>query len=118
MALEGNIDRCDPNDPVVIPEVKWTDDETYFAKSPAWSRCMAYGSDNYVKPHVRCKCGVWTGIGLHHVHADGRVTASFFDAVDTEFSHGGKTYHKDPGCGWHVFIKLEGYDCGEFPPEP
>jgi hypothetical protein len=48
-------------------------------------------------------------IGLHHVHADGRVTASFIHDRPA-----------DAGCGWHVFLFLEGYaeEVGlDFPPE-
>jgi hypothetical protein len=50
-----------------------------------------------------------TCIGLHHVHADGTVTASFFhDKPEPE------------ACGWHVYLFLEGYaeEIGiDFPPE-
>lgn len=55
-----------------------------------------------LKPIIRCNCGELMGIGDHHVHADGRVTASFYDRN---------------GCGWHVYLKLLDYDQGEFPPE-
>ena len=113
MALEGNIDRCNPNDPVVVPEIHWSHEDD--AKGPGWIRIKNTAGE-YVKPLVKCKCGTVTGIELHHVHADGRVTASFFDSKETSFKHNGKTYSHEPGCGWHVYIKLEGYDCGEFPP--
>ena len=77
------------------------------------------------KPIIRCQCGVLQGIGLHHVHADGRVTASFFHATKEQlgkdahgyfFMHKGKRYSAVPGCGWHVFLKLKDYDRGDFPP--
>lgn len=71
-----------------------------------------------LKPLIKCQCGRITGIGLHHVHADGTVTASFFDSQEGRFTHNGKTYSHEPGCGWHVFLKLQDYDCGEFPPVP
>jgi hypothetical protein len=78
------------------------------------------------KPIIRCQCGSLQGIGLHHVHADGRVTASFFHAAAHElqkdaqgyfFMHKGKRYSTEPGCGWHVFLQLKDYDRGEFPPQ-
>ena len=60
-----------------------------------------------VRPHIRCKCGYYCGIGNHHVHSDGRVTASFFHSKES-----------DPirGCDWHVFLILENYDGGEWKP--
>jgi len=64
-----------------------------------------------IKPSIICKCGVHCGINLHHVHSDGRVTASFYHKRTSEQP---KT-HK--GCGWHVFLKLLDYDKGDFPPE-
>lgn len=64
----------------------------------------------YVKPSIVCKCGKITGIGLHHVHADGVVTASYYHKR-------GDVYPEDPnGCEWHVFLKLIDYNLGEFPP--
>lgn len=116
--MKGNIDRCDSNDPVVIPEIHWKDEDTH--PGPGWIRLFTLVNEERVpvKPLIKCKCGTVTGIALHHVHADGRVTASFFDSKDTSFVNNGKTYTHPPGCGWHVYIKLEGYDLGEFPPEP
>lgn len=90
----------------------------YDAPAPCWIPCQRYDSDVFVKPAIKCQCGVICGIGLHHVHADGRVTASFFHSQAAEFSHNGKTYRHAPGCGWHVFLKLKDYNCGEFPPMP
>lgn len=109
-----SIDRCDPGDPVLIPEIHWKDEDK--PGGPGWIR-IKDSSGKQLKPLIRCKCGTVTGIGLHHVHADGRVTASFFDAESTTWQANGRTYSKEPGCGWHVFIKLNGYDLGEFPPE-
>lgn len=113
--IVGGINRCDPADPILIPEIHWREDDA--TPGPGWIR-LKDASGKYVKPLVKCRCGTITGIGLHHVHADGRVTASFFDAIATTWTVGSKTYHKKPGCGWHVYIKLEGYNCGDFPPEP
>ncbi len=57
---------------------------------------------NTAKPLIRCNCGSVSGIGLHHVHADGTVTASFFHSEGTNAAIG-----EDPdGCGWHVWLKL------------
>ena len=57
-----------------------------------------------LKPLIRCNCGTYCGIGLHHVHPDGRITNSFW-------------HHQGPdACGWHVHLQLEGYDRGEFLP--
>lgn len=66
---------------------------------------------NRVRPNIRCKCGSYCGIGLHHVHPDGTVTASFY--------HQKKEGQTKPhiGCEWHVFIKLADYDWGEYLPE-
>lgn len=55
---------------------------------------------NVLKPLIRCNCGHISGIGLHHVHADGTVTASFYHKR-------GNVYPEDPnGCEWHVHLKL------------
>lgn len=84
--------------------------------APCWIGVSADGKP--CKPLIKCKCGKICGIGLHHVHADGRVTASFYHSEATEFVDGGKTYRHEPGCGWHVFLKLLDYDRGEFPRVP
>lgn len=70
----------------------------------------------HLKPLIKCNCGEVVGIGLHHVHADGTVTASFYHAEAPEFQHNGKTYSHPPGCGWHVHLKLKDYALGDFPP--
>lgn len=79
-------------DTVKIPR-GYLDDET----APAWIAVID-SSNRYCKPVIRCQCGTLTGIGLHRVAADGTVTASFL--------------HDRPpgeGCGWHVFLILDGY---------
>ena len=118
--LGKDINRCNGGDPVMIPKIEWLRDKDY-SIGPGWSPVYELAKDgvtkNWLKPHVRCICGTWTGIGLHHVHADGSVTASFFDAAAETWQANGKTYHKEPGCGWHVYIKLDGYSGGDFPPE-
>ncbi len=79
-----SIDRCSAADPVVIPRLdEWADPEN-LALGPGWApvhQLLANGSRQMLKPHIRCKCGCWSGIGLHRVFADGRVMASFFDAT-------------------------------------
>jgi hypothetical protein len=77
-----------------------------------------YGPGTPLKPSIRCKCGEVCNIALHHVHADGRVTRSFYHAEFREWEENGKKYTHEPGCGWHVFLKLLDYNLGEFPPVP
>lgn len=78
--------------------------------APRWSPVIEHGTGRRLKPIIRCNCGRWSGIGLHHVHADGRVMASFYHKRGT-------VYPEDPhGCEWHVFLKLKDYDWGEFKP--
>ena len=90
------------------------DSKAYFAAgNPAWSQAVRYGTKELVRPSIRCNCGVWCGIGAHYIHADGRVTASFYHAHTST----GLKYASDDGCGWHVFLKLKDYNCGEWPPE-
>ena len=83
------------------------------ANAPGWIQPVNTEGKK-LKPVIRCNCGHWSGIGLHHVHADGTVTASFFHdaAPHPEIGYAGG------GCGWHVFLKLKDYDQGDFPPEP
>lgn len=70
--------------------------------TPGWYRSTDMAGRT-LKPTIRCNCGHITGIGLHHVHADGTVTASFYHKK-------GVVYPEDPdGCEWHVFLKLEGW---------
>jgi hypothetical protein len=68
-----------------------------------------------MKPIIRCRCGRLMGIGLHHVHPDGRVTASF---LHPEQPGGAGSTDNQAGCGFHECLELEGYDGPEFPPRP
>lgn len=69
-------------------------------------------SGKTLKPLIRCNCGSVSGIGLHHVHADGMVTASFYHKK-------GNVYPEDPnGCEWHVFLKLDDWSGEDIPPDP
>jgi hypothetical protein len=67
------------------------------------------------KPIIRCRCGRLIGLGLHHVHPDGRVTASFLHPEQPGVA--GSTDNQ-AGCGFHEFLELEGYTGPEFPPRP
>jgi len=96
-------------DNVEIPHI--TEHDDWYAKTPGWASCVSH-EGKQLKPIIRCNCGQWSGIGLHHVHADGTVTASFFHAAKGQHPQG-----SDDGCGWHVMLKLKDYDCGDFPPE-
>lgn len=81
---------------------------------PCW--ISVHGSDGRpLKPLIKCRCGIVFGIGLHHVHADGRVTASFYHPETPGAAGCGDNA---PGCGFHEFLELADYDGPEFPPEP
>lgn len=95
--------------PCWIPRRILPDDTLVFTTGP---------EGRYIKPSIKCQCGSVCNIGLHHVHADGIVTNSFFDSQADHFFHNGKRYTHAPGCGWHVWLKLADYDCGDFPPVP
>jgi hypothetical protein len=96
---------------VLVPRIPngCTSDE-WRANSPGWSPCEDTGGKR-LKPLIRCNCGAWSGIRLHHVHEDGTVTASFWHAKKHEHPDG-----DEHGCGWHVMLKLLDYDQGDFPP--
>jgi len=78
---------------------------------PGWF-CPKTKDGQVLKPVIRCNCGNFCGIGLHHVHADGSVTASFYHKKGTDFKIG----ESPEGCEWHVYLKLKDYDQGEFLP--
>jgi len=84
----------------------------YDSPAPCWIPSVRYGTNEPVKPSIKCQCGEICGIGLHHVHADGTVTASFFHDAAAHPDIG----YPGGGCGWHVFLKLLDYDKGDFPP--
>lgn len=69
--------------------------------------------DRILRPFIVCRCNRACFISLHHVHADGTVTASFFHDTEPHPEIG----YVGGGCGWHVFLKLANYGEGEFPPE-
>jgi hypothetical protein len=72
---------------------------------PLWLPTDRYG---IIRPLIRCVCGELVGIPKHHVHADGRVTASFL--------HDGPGPFGEPSyCGWHIYATLIGWDHGDSP---
>ncbi len=79
--------------------------------APAWLP-IKEPTGKPLKPIIRCQCGELIDIGLHHVYADGRVTASFYHYWPPESAEA-KAHQ---GCGFHEFLELEGYDGPEFPP--
>jgi hypothetical protein len=81
---------------------------TWNSPAPCWIPTKNQDGSN-AKPLIKCQCGRITGIGLHHVHADGTVTASFYH------KRGNVPPEDTKGCEWHVFLKLLDYDCGDFP---
>lgn len=89
---------------VVIPK------GDFGAPAPCWIPIVSGGIAS--RPLIKCQCGHISGIGLHHVHSDGRVTASFFHDVAPHPDIG----YPGGGCGWHVFLTLQDWSGGEFPP--
>ena len=94
---------------IEIPKGSHDDGFDFVPGHPAWFQCVEHGTEKRLKPIIRCNCGRFTGIGLHHVHADGTVTASYYHKR-------GNVPPEDPdGCEWHVHLKLLDYDWGDFP---
>lgn len=100
---------------IEIPKIE--DDEfDSRANSPGWIQPVQQqedGSLKPLKPIIRCNCGMLCGIGLHHVHQDGTVTASFYHKRGPA---GSADFSSPDGCEWHVFLKLKDYAGGDFPP--
>jgi hypothetical protein len=78
--------------------------------APGWFQPAQEGQS--LKPVIRCNCGQFCGLALHHVHADGMVTASFYHKRGTNYAVGESL----EGCEWHVFLTLKDYAGGDFPP--
>lgn len=81
---------------------------TWDTDGPCWIPIVS-GDGRPLKPVVKCRCGRVGGLGLHTVAADGNVTASFFHPLEGWASDG-------MGCGFHEFLKLEGYEGPAFGP--
>lgn len=95
---------------IEIPKGEY--DEANPEGKPAWLDMHQDGKR--IKPLIRCNCGQLCGIGLHHVHPDGTVTASFYHSKGTNTAIG-----QDPnGCEWHVHLKLLDWTGEDFPPTP
>ena len=104
---------------IEVPHLDWATPSVGFhgsdiclKGSPAWE-CPVTRTGIICRPIIRCNCGRWCGIGAHHVHEDGTVTASFFHA----HSSTGLPHSTADGCGWHEMLKLQDYNKGEFLPE-
>jgi len=89
------------SDLVHLPRGYFKDDDPV----PCWIATVGGEDRHPCKPIIKCRCGIVVTIGLHHVHADGRVTNSFL--------------HDKPqpeACGWHVYLILDGWLGLEFLP--
>lgn len=95
-----------------VPKVNHDDTEKV---KPGWLS-ISDTDGNPLRPIIRCNCGQYIGLANHHVHADGTITASFYDS-NQPFQWKGQTVHNPNGCGWHVHLKLLDYNGGEWPPE-
>lgn len=93
-----------------IPRGSYNDESI----KPAWLP-IARQDGTPLKPIIRCACAKLIGLGLHHVHPDGRVTASFYHWWPPEEL---ARLGYEQGCGFHEHIELDGWDGGEFLPEP
>lgn len=85
----------------VIPKSNSQED-----KCPSWLNVVRSGDNKPLRPVIRCICGRYCDISNHFIHEDGRVTESFL----CQFKEG------PPGCGWHVWLKLEDWDGRRLPP--
>lgn len=61
-----------------------------------------------LKPVIFCNCGKAFGLGNHSIAADGTVSPSFWhrDSITGN--------NDNLGCGFHEFIKCEGYNGAAF----
>lgn len=85
---------------------------SYDSPGPCWIATAA-ADGTPMKPLIVCRCGAIFGLGLHHVHADGRVTASFYHP---EAPGVAGCADSGPGCGFHEFLILNGYTGPAFAP--
>lgn len=98
-----------------IPKLA-SDDIEIRPDAPGWFQPVRKRDDGTyepLKPVIRCNCGMLCGIGLHHVHKDGTVTASFYHKRGPA---GSADYSSPDGCEWHVFLKLQNWTGEEFLP--
>ena len=92
---------------VHLPKSEYDDDT-----KPAWLPIQDR-EGHALKPLIRCACGQLCGIGLHHVHPDGTVTASFLH----QWPEGSPEALACQGCGWHEYLILDNWTGDDFPPE-
>ena len=78
---------------------KYNQEDWNKTKAPVWHPIANHQDGTPHKPIVRCDCGQWVGLQAHSIEPSGEVNASFL--------------HKPNGCGWHVFITLDGWDGGK-----
>jgi hypothetical protein len=64
---------------------------------PCWRGTVDNGGKE-LKPIVYCQCGQPCGLGNHSINEQGEISPSFFHAKGD-----------GNGCGFHEYIKLEGY---------
>ena len=82
-----------PDEDAHDPATRW------LPAGPGWIERAGF------KPMVRCNCNRLVGLGAHTIAKSGLVSASF---LDLDLSGG--------GCGWHVWITLDGYNGPAFGP--
>lgn len=97
----------------MVELLQLTEDFKNTPNKPGWVRVVEAHTNTPVKPIIRCNCGLFVGLRLHHVHSDGTVTASFYHKRGKDSSVG----ESPDGCEWHVFLKLLDYNDGDFPPQ-
>src|SRR4051812_12066115 len=97
---------------VTIPRLQGEHAHDRIPNSPGWIRTVAYNDEKKVmKPIIRCNCGELIALHHdHHIHPDGRVTASFYDLRQLV------AHEKPEGCGWHVYLTLEDWTGEDLPP--
>jgi hypothetical protein len=90
---------------VVLPRAALGPYGTFEAQSqPAWDLShdpelvAAHGQGRDSVLVLRCDCGKIIRMLGHEIAADGTVSPS--------------VWHDVPGCGWHVFARLEGWEQG------
>ena len=76
---------------------------------PGWIPCQDLDG-KVVHPIIRCRCGDLLGIGKHSISESGEVNNSFYDRESLNHGNGNK------GCGWHVWLHLDGWEGGAIAP--
>ena len=92
---------------IEIPKANKIEEYPYADNFPCWLPVQDK-DENIVRPMIICNCGVYTGVNAHHIHKDGRITASYY--------HPKEVNGYPNGCGWHVFLKMKDWIGLEFLP--